>query len=217
MKLQILNDQDEVKREVRIAGSSFLVAYNTEWGVEYDTTSFQDMVWDEKHILKQHYQKNARELIKKYEDHLLNVYPHQIAFIVDGAWQPSEKGNKNSAWKIDIKKSPLWFRLLTGFEYMMLMRQCWIERWSPAQINAAIMSQLLRIDAESENILKYSECDDNNKMVATFGANYLEPEVIIRDLLEEQIPIIGLRKASAQITMEEALAEQKERGGHGAA
>lgn len=213
MKLQFVNDQGEIQKEREIRGGSYLLLYNSEFGIEYDVTHFKHMHFDEKHILKQLYKKNAMDLVKKYERHLSYVNPHRIAFMIDAAWEPSEKASKNSTWKIDIKKSPLWFSFLTDFDYMVLMRQYWIEKWSRAQINAAIMSQLLRINTEDGSVLKYSE-DDNNKMIATFGVNYLEPETIIRDLLEEQIAITGFREASGQITIDEVLAEQVEGGDH---
>ena len=96
------------------------------------------------------------------------------------------------------------FTGVTGFEYILKMRQHWIDKWSDAQIHAAIMSQLLRIDNEKGIIYKYTE-DFQSKLVATFGTGYLEPNTIIDDLLAEDTPAVlrGFREASGQVTMEE--------------
>lgn len=66
------------------------------------------------------------------------------------------------------------------------------------------MSQLLRIDNEKGIIYKYTE-DFQSRLVATFGAGYLEPGTVIADLLWDEHPDIlyGFVEASGQITMEE--------------
>ena len=169
-------------------------------------TGLRYLKFDDKHILRQDYVARVRELADKYSQHLyhLNLYriENEIAFLVDEAWEPSEKASKNSSWKIDISKAPYWLQALTGYIYVIKMRGYWLEKWTDAQINAAIMSQLLRINTTEDTILKYTE-DHNSRMIATFGSGYLEPNTVIPDLLKEEVVIHSFREASGQISIDE--------------
>lgn len=203
MKLQVINETNDILREQELpSGASFAVVYNGAYGALADTTNLDYMKFDDKHVLRQSYIETARELCRKYSQYLCNVYPSRIAFVVDEAWEPSEKASKNSAWKIEISKAPAWLRMTMGYEYMVKMRQHWLEKWSEAQVAAAIMSQLLRINPEDGNIFKYTE-DFQSRFVATFGIGYLEPGTVIPNLLKEQVRIIGFKEASGQISMDE--------------
>jgi hypothetical protein len=124
--------------------------------------------------------------------------------MVDEDWEPSEKANVNTLWKINIKRAPILFRLMTGYDYILEMRDYWLGLWSTAQINAAIMSQLLRINPEDGSIYKYSE-DFHSKLVSTFGKNYLDTKttVIIPDLLKEDVDLREFPEASGQVRIDE--------------
>lgn len=202
MKLQVIDEEGNILKQKELSsGSSFGVYYNGAYGVEH-LHSMDYIKFDEKHVLRQSYVKITQELCQKYSVYLYSVFPHQMAFVVDEAWEPSEKASKNSAWKIDISKAPAWMRMTTGYEYMIKMRQHWLDKWSEAQLAAAIMSQLLRINPEDGNIFKYTE-DFQSRFVATFGIGYLEPKTVIPNLLTEEVRIIGFKEASGQITMDE--------------
>lgn len=205
LHLQVYQEgQQEALREIDVEGNNFLLVQNGMMGPVYDTGNFRYLKIDEKHVINQRYLDTVRELYRKFDKYLYTLWPELICIMIDEAWEPSEKVNKNSAWKVDIVKANRLFTGVTGFEYILKMRQHWIDKWSDAQIHAAIMSQLLRIDNEKGIIYKYTE-DFQSKLVATFGTGYLEPETVIDDLLADDTPEVlrGFREASGQVTMEE--------------
>lgn len=205
LHLQVYQEgQQEALREIDVEGNNFLLVQNGMMGPVYDTGNFRYLKIDEKHVINQRYLDTVRELYRKFDKYLYTLWPELICIMIDEAWELSEKVNKNSAWKVDIVKANRLFTGVTGFEYILKMRQHWIDKWSDAQIHAAIMSQLLRIDNEKGIIYKYTE-DFQSKLVATFGTGYLEPETVIDDLLADDTPAVlrGFREASGQVTMEE--------------
>ena len=210
MRMEIYKGEgtDNKVRDIEVNGNNFLLVQNGEMGPIYDTDDFRYLKIDDKHVIRQQYMDTVRRLYEKFDKYLYTLWPDLICFMVDEAWEPSEKMNRNSAWKIDIVKANKLFTGVTGYEYIIKMRQHWIDKWSEAQLHAAIMSQLLRIDNERGIIYKYTE-DFQSKLVATFGAKYLEPGTIIDDLLSEDTPAIlrGFRIASGQVTMEEVMAD----------
>lgn len=203
MKIKVFDNDNNEVREISISDNNFLLVSNGGSGIgpEYDN-KFRFLKMDDQHIINQSYQERADQLVAKYNSILYKVYPYTMAFIVDETWEPSDKSSINSKWKIDIQRAPLWFRLCFGFDYIVKMRGYWIEKWSEAQINAAIMSQLLRVNPADGSIFKYTE-DNNSKMIATFGSGYLEPQTVIANLLEEDVKILGFKEANGQVTIEE--------------
>ncbi len=199
----------ENTRNIKVEGNNFLfiAAGDGQSGPWRDDKDFERLFLDEKHIINQRYIKNVEDLLQKYSTYLSGIYADRICVIVDEAWEPSEKANKNSSSKIDIKKAPTLFKLTFGYDFVIYMKQHWIDNWSTAQLNAAFMSQLLRINPEEGSIYKYTE-DYQSRLVATFGIHYLEPETIIPDLLEETIKIKGFKEASGQMTIDEIGAEE---------
>ncbi len=208
MELKLYDDAGKKLDSYTTPDSNVMLIYN-DADLEEPTCikiGLRYLKFDDKHILRQEYLSRVRELADKYSQQLcqLSLYriENEIAFVVDEAWEPSEKASKNSSWKIDIVKAPYWLSALTGYLYMIKMRGYWLEKWTDAQINAAIMSQLLRINPTEGTVLKYTE-DHNSRMIATFGAGYLEPHTVIPDLLKEEVTIHSFREASGQISMEE--------------
>lgn len=201
MKIKVFDNDNNEITSVDAQDNNFLLVTNGADAPEY-RNKFRYLKLDEQHIINQSYQEKAYLLADKYSSLLCNIYPHQMGFVIDEVWEPSDKSSINSKWKIDIQRAPLWFRLCFGFDYMVKMRGYWLEKWSDAQLNAAIMSQLLRINPTDGSIYKYTE-DKNSRMIATFGAGYLEPHTVIANLLEEEVKIQGFREASGQMTIEE--------------
>jgi hypothetical protein len=201
MKIQILRDDGKVEREIETQ-NSFMILYSDLDGPCYDVQNLHHMRFSDKHVLKNSYIDTVGELKEKYSTYLYSVLPDKIAFMVDEQWEQREKSNKNSRWKIDIKRASFDFSMLTGYEYIIKARQYWIDRWSEAQLHAAIFGQLMRINPEDGSILKYSE-DFHSKMISTFGAGYLEPQTVIPDLLKERVRIRGFKQANGQICMDE--------------
>lgn len=159
---------------------------------------------DDNNVIKPYYLDIVEKLCSKYSRYLTVNWPGNICCMVDEEWEPSEKANKNTLWKIDIKRSSKDLRLLTGYEYVIKMRQHWIDLWSEEQLIAAIMSQLLRINPQDGSILKYSE-DFNSKLIATFGQDYLSTKthVDIPNLLENDVVLHEFKRADGQISMDE--------------
>lgn len=205
LNLQVYRDEEKL-REIEIENNNFLLVHNGSYGPMYDTDNFGYLKIDDKHVISQRYLSIVKDLYTKFNKYLYTLWPDKICLMIDMDWEPSEKANKNSLWKIDIQKANGLFSGITGYEYIIKMRQHWIDKWSQAQLHAAIMSQLLRIDNEKGMIYKYTE-DFQSRLVATFGAGYLEPETVIDDLLDDNIPAIlrGFKEANGQVTMEEVV------------
>lgn len=203
LTLKVFKDDEEI-RTIDIENNNFILAHNGSTGPVYDYENFNWFKIDEKHIINQRYMPIIKDLYEKFDRYLYTLWPDLICCMVDQEWEPSDKANKNSTWKVDIVKSNKLFTGVTGYEYILKLRQHWIDQWSKAQLHAAIMSQLLRIDNEKGIIYKYTE-DFQSKLVATFGAGYLEPGTVIADLLSESTPNIlkGFQEASGQMTIED--------------
>lgn len=210
LELKVMEDAQEI-RSIHVENNNFLLVQNGEYGPVYDTENFKYLRIDDKHVISQRYLHIIKALYQKFDRYLYSLWPDIICCMIDQDWEPSEKGSQNSAWKIDVVKANGLFAGVTGYEYIIKMRQHWINEWSPAQLNAAIMSQLLRIDNEKGSIIKYSE-DFQSRLVATFGSGYLEPGTVIENLLDKETPAVlpGFREASGQVTMDEVLADNTE-------
>ncbi|QAT43464.1 hypothetical protein [Aminipila luticellarii] len=207
--LRLFIDNEE-RETIPLESATFMVVKNGDMGAICCRDRLRYLKLDEKHVISQGYIETIKQLAERYSPYLYQIWPEQICICIDEAWEPSEKANPNSSWKIDIQKAPLWLRLITNFEYMIKMRQHWIDKWSEAQLNAAIMSQLLRINPKDGNIYKYTE-DFHSRLVATFGLGYLEPNTVIPNLLgEEEIKLHAFKIASGQISMDEVMANQDE-------
>lgn len=195
--------QTEIEPEevIELQDNNYLIVSNGDDGPEY-RNNFDYLKFEESSVLKQYYQGIAQKIVAKYSKELYKVNPSEIVFEVDTAWELSDKTSANSRWKIGISRAPKMFKHATGFEYIVRMRQHWIDKWTPAQVNAAIMSQLLRINPADGAILKYSE-DIHSRMIATFGKDYLEPQTVIPDILKDDVKIADFRKASGQVHMDE--------------
>lgn len=213
LNLKVYKDNQEV-RNIEVENNNFLLVQNGMMGPVYDTENFKYLKIDDKHIISQGYLDIVKQLYVKFDKYLYSLWPEVICCMVDMDWQPSDRANKNSRWKIDIVRAGSLFNGVTGYEYILKMRQHWINEWSKAQLHAAIMSQLLRLDNERGIIYKYTE-DFQSRLVATFGIGYLEPTTAIDDLLDEKVPAIlrGFPEASGQVTMEDVMAKNAESGG----
>lgn len=164
---------------------------------------------DSKNVIFTKFTKTIRALCQKYNQYLSVPWPDNICCLVDSEWEPKESANKNTLWKVNIRRASKDMRLLTGYDYVLQMRQYWLDQWSEEQTLAAIMSQLLRINQEDGSILKYSE-DFTSKLVSTFGEGYLDcqSEIQIPNILEEEVVLHGFKRADGQITMDEAQSEK---------
>lgn len=203
-KIQIIKQDDEeikVIDEMEISSPNVLALCSTSSGVDQFNT-IDNLRVNEKQTIKQvAYQNVAAKLKKKYSSYIGHIVERKIMFLVDDLWIPSEKSSVNSMWKIRIKRTTGLIKDITGYDYIIEMRQHWIDGWSEAQVYAAIMSQLLRINGNDGSIFNYTE-DYHSKMIATFGAEYLDSDTEIGNMLEIEIKIHGFDKANGQMRMD---------------
>lgn len=154
---------------------------------------------NEKNVIKNcDYQETVQELKTQYPEYLYHIVPSRILFLEDVEWEQTEKTNKNSRWKIDITKASKDLREFIGYDYVIKTRTYFVDKWSAAQVIAAIMEKLLRINPENGSITKYN-VDDKMLMVATLGAGFLDKGANIVNILETKVEFKELREASGQI------------------
>jgi hypothetical protein len=187
-------------RSIDLTDPNFILIANGTMEPLQDIQDARRIEFGESYVLEDHFETVAA-LREKYSRHV-HISPGRVGFVNDPKWEPSKNAGGNSSWKIDIAKSPFWFNALTGFDYMVKLRQYWTEDWTVAQFRAAVMSQLLRIDLQKGAVKRYTE-DFSSALIATFGIGYLEPGTIIPDLLLDNVRIRGFRLASGQVSMDE--------------
>ena len=201
MRTLKLFEDEKIVDEIEVP-ESFGVVRSIGGNAECWTPYMRTMRYSDKFVLRQEYQERAVQLVQEYFERLMYVAPRRIAFAVDENWKLKESATPNSKIKVDITRQGKLFALGDSFDFVVQIKGYYLERWSNAQINAAIMSQLLRINNSDGKILEYQD-DAANPLVATFGAGYLEPGTVIPDLLKEHIHIREFRRADGQMTFEE--------------
>lgn len=177
--------------------------------------NFNLMISGEKHVTRMGFmQLNEKTecrneiyhaLIEKlkvvYKDELSHVNTKKILVTVDTLWEPTEKANKNSKWHCEIKRLSGREKIWSGFDFELKLRQHWLEEWSREQIHAAVLSQLLRIDALEGYIIKYTE-DHASKITATFGQGYLHAgKHLAYDVLESKIDLKAFAAPNTQFDL----------------
>jgi hypothetical protein len=197
VSIKVMRDGAEA-RGIDLMDPNFILVANGAMGPLQDTADARRIEFGESCVLEDHFETVAA-LREKYSRHV-RASPGRVGFVNDPEWKPSRNAGGNSGWKIDIAKSPFWFKALTGFDYMAKLRQHWVDGWTVAQFRAAVMSQLLRIDPQKGAVKRYTE-DFSSALIATFGIGYLEPGTIIPDLLLDDVRIRGFRPASGQLGM----------------
>jgi hypothetical protein len=197
-------DQKELVKAFELADDNAVICANApEVGVNHlRTREDVEIRISEACVIDQRYTGIATKLCEQYA-HIIprEVVPERICFVIDQHWEPTEAMSDNSKWKADAQKAPVWLRRLTGYAFVIRLRQHWITEWKPAQLAAAILSQLLRINPKGDgSVTKYS-LDFQDVLTATFGIGYLEPGVDIPDLLATKIDLSHFRDASGQMSI----------------
>lgn len=149
---------------------------------------------DENHYYQQVFTQIVDKLAEIYKDYIGHVNSRHIGFLVDNKWEVTEKTTINSRDYIDIKKANKETKLYLGFQYEITLKLWYLDRWSEAQLHAAILSQLLRIEQKDGSIKNYGE-SFHSRLVATFGIDYLAEDVQIKDVLEDHIQLGYFEKA----------------------
>lgn len=202
VEIKIIKD-GEVARTIEPTSDNFMLLFDSDYGVICDKADANRFKFDDKHVLDMSYADIIYQLMDKYSNLLCNVYPDEVCVWMDEDWVPTENSNNNSRKKISIRKVPA--RSIAdamGYKFQIELRRYWVSQWTKAQLAAAIMSQLLRIDTKNGLIRAYSD-EEQSRMTATFGNNYLEPGVSIADILTENVKICEGRQASGQVHMDE--------------
>jgi hypothetical protein len=149
---------------------------------------------DENHYYQQIFTQIVDKLVETYKDYIGHVSSRHIGFLVDNKWEVTEKTTINSRDYIDIRKANKETKLYLGFQYEITLKLWYLDRWSEAQLHAAILSQLLRIEQKDGSIKNYGE-SFHSRLVATFGIDYLAEDVQIQDVLEDHIVLGHFDKA----------------------
>jgi hypothetical protein len=210
MKLIALDNNNQPFWEQELLDRNFLVMAAGKIGADYFRENLNFVRIDGKHVLDEQYRDIAQTLTEDYSQHLASAFPGQTLFVVDEDWEPSEKSNANTIGsKISISRASADLRMITGYEYVIRMKQYWINEWTNAQLAAAIFSQLARVNAVDGSIANYT-AEYTSNLVATFGAGYLEPGAEIPNLLDGHISIHGMKTApNSQVSMDEMIVEGK--------
>jgi hypothetical protein len=149
---------------------------------------------DENHYYQQIFTQIVDKLAEIYKDYIGHVSSRHIGFLVDNKWEVTEKTTINSRDYIDIRKANKETKLYLGFQYEITLKLWYLDRWTEAQLHAAILSQLLRIEQKDSSIKNYGE-SFHSRLVATFGIDYLSEDVQIQDVLENHIVLGHFDKA----------------------
>ena len=200
--IDITNENGERQR---ITADSAAIIYSHDNGeVCVNRDHLHTLRLDDNDVISPYYNKIIKGLLDRYSHYLYLSSAMDVCVMVDDAWKPPKDAAKNAMWKADIVKASKDLRLLLGYEYVLKLRQYWVDRWSGAQLTAAIMSQLLRIDWNG-SITKYSE-DVTSRLVSMFGSGYLDDTFVdIPNLLgsPEPITLHDFPRADKQITVDE--------------
>jgi hypothetical protein len=207
LTLQMMDGDDLVEEYYMPDGNALIITNAPEVGINIIPTKedFQLEI-SENCKIDQSFVRVAKGLCRKYSAHIPQaVNPEMILFTVDRHWEPTEKMSENSKWKIDITKASRWLRIFTGRHFEIKLRQHWLDEWTDAQLEAAILSQLFRINPRGDGAIKKYSVDFQDALMATFGLGYLEPGRDIPSLLLQEINLGTFRQASGQITIDEVL------------
>lgn len=109
LNLKVYKDNQEV-RNIEVENNNFLLVQNGMMGPVYDTENFKYLKIDDKHIISQGYLDIVKQLYVKFDKYLYSLWPEVICCMVDMDWQPSDRANKNSRWKIDIVRAGSLFK-----------------------------------------------------------------------------------------------------------
>ena len=183
----------ETVKTVELLTPNFSVIASGETKVQA-FRNFETLRKDEGHYYQQIYAQIVDKLVKAYPDHIGHISKDKIGFLVDDKWEPQEKATENSAEYIEIKRADRNTKLYLGFDYEIKMKLYYLERWDNAQLAAAILSVLLRVDRMKGTIKKYGE-RFQSRLVATFGINYLDDNVSIPDVTIDHVDLGDFEKA----------------------
>lgn len=185
--------QEEPVKTIEMMSPNFSVITQGETKVQA-IRNFDMLRKDEAHYYQQIYSQVVEKLVKIYPDYIGHINKDRIGFLVDDKWEPQEKATDNSAEYIDIKRTNKETKLYLGFDYEIVMKQHYLDKWDNAQLSAAILSTLLRVDRIKGTIKKYGE-KFQSRLVATFGINYLDDDSMIPDVMENHIDLGDFEKA----------------------
>ena len=60
---------------------------------------------DSKNVIFTKFTKTIRALCQKYNQYLSVPWPDNICCLIDSEWEPKESANKNTLWKVNIRRA----------------------------------------------------------------------------------------------------------------
>ncbi|QZY56687.1 putative metallopeptidase [Crassaminicella profunda] len=140
-----------------------------------DNARFGDRHW----IKNYQYRPIALRLVDKFNE-LNYIDPFQILFIEDMEWQP---GTAKNPWIARIKIANKEMKDMLGYEYILEVRNYYIDRMQREQIIALIYHELRHID--KDGALINHNIEDWSNLVATLGKDWATTQAKIKDILDE--------------------------------
>lgn len=154
--------------------------------------------YDEKHWIKNYiYRPIAIKLVQKF-DELDHIRPESILFIEDTEWEP--KDLTKHQWVARIKQANKELESMTGYEYVMELREFYTRNMTAEQVIALIYHELRHIDLDGR-IIEH-DIEDWENMIATLGVDWNTTRAEIPNILSEDFNEWDeLRRAGTQISI----------------
>ncbi|TCO79112.1 putative metallopeptidase [Marinisporobacter balticus] len=157
-----------------------------------DNGKFGDKHW----IKNYQYRPTALRLVDKFKE-LNHIDPYKILFIEDMEWEP---GTAKNPWIAKTKLANKEMREMLGYEYILEIRNYYIERMQREQIVALLYHELLHIDKDGS--LKNHDIEDWGNLVATLGKDWATTKARIKDILDEEFEVWNqLEPVAKQLNM----------------
>ncbi|WHH58291.1 putative metallopeptidase [Petroclostridium sp. X23] len=156
--------------------------------------------YDTKHWIKNYYYRPIAERLVRKFDEIRHVPTAKILFIEDTEWTP---GTAKQPWMAQIRMANNQLLAMTGYEYVMELRQYYIEQMTREQVIGVVYHELRHIDVDGA-LLKH-DIEDWSDMVRTLGENWATSKANIIDILDEEFPGWDeYRKAGTQVSLFES-------------
>lgn len=148
---------------------------------------YDDKLWIKNYL----YMPVAVKVIEKFEE-LNHITPKSILFLEDMNWEKKRGMRRKQKWIAKIAKTNKQLLAMTGYQYIMTIRNFYTKDMSDEQVVALIYHELKHIgdDGQIEN----HDIEDWGNMVATLGTDWATTRGMIADILAEGFEFKELRK-----------------------
>ncbi|MFX0547930.1 putative metallopeptidase [Hathewaya histolytica] len=203
-KISIMNDRTGRIREIECIGYNLQYVTADGEGKVEKIRALGNGKYDCKHWIKNDiYYPMAlkiKENLKELSPNLASVNIEKILFLEDTDYVTDEI-NRETDWVMKIKKAPAQLTKLTGYKFIIVSREFWMERISNEQIIAHIYSCLKQID---EDKLIEPDIKGWKEVLGTLGYGWETTISPVPNLLNgfEDDDFLMLKKADKQIKLD---------------